>query len=118
MESAEMDASSALKLAASLACVVGAILATAWVLRRTGWLRPARPGCFRVLGTHSLNPRLSIIMVEIEDTRLLLGASPNSISLLHVMPGQLKAQTGHDSTVSSQAPACFPATLSGKLEQR
>jgi|GEM_PF-2323744 len=112
-----MDQASALKLVASLALVVGAILAAAWMLRRAGWLRNAGPAGFRILGTHSFNARLSIVMVEIEGARLLLGMGTHKISLLHVIPGPAGVQGQRDTVPSRQAGPSFPAMLSGKLER-
>jgi flagellar protein FliO/FliZ len=71
----------------ALVFVVGLLLATAWVARRSGWIRQRLGGAnLKVLGTLSLGARGSVALVQVEDTRLVLGVTAQQITLLHTFP--------------------------------
>lgn len=74
-----------LRLAFSLILVVALILFAAWVARRSGFVRPKNQK-IHILASQSLGARNSIIVVEIEKQKLVLGVSPQHIQLLHVLP--------------------------------
>ncbi len=72
----------------SLALIVLLILAGAWLMRRAGWLRAGAGHAIRVVGAQSLGARSSVAIVQIEDQRLVLGVTPQQITLLHTLPAQ------------------------------
>ena len=80
-----MDTSTAvlvLRVALSLACVLGLLW---WLGRRAGRspaLRRARPTAIGVVARQSLGGRTSVALVEVSGRTLLLGVSEHGVSLL------------------------------------
>jgi flagellar protein FliO/FliZ len=85
-----MDAAP-LRTIVGLVVVVATILLLAWVARRSGL--SARPSgrAMRVVDSLALGPRQRIIVVEIENTWMLVGVTAGQMTLLHTLPaGQLE----------------------------
>jgi len=87
-----MTEADALRMVASLALIVLIILAGAWLMRRTGLLRTGGGQSVKIVGAQSLGARSSIVVVQVEDAQLVVGVTPQQITLLHTMP------PGQDST--------------------
>jgi len=81
-----MSEAAVLRLIISLIFIVAMILACAWAMRRSGWLRSANPQAIKVLGSQSLGGRSFVSVVQVEDARLVLGVTAQQISLLHTLP--------------------------------
>ncbi|CAM5790185.1 flagellar biosynthetic protein FliO [Castellaniella caeni] len=82
-----MDQGQLLRVILSLLFILGLLLALAWAARRGGWLRQSTHGTqLRILGTQSLGARCSITVVQVEDSRLVLGVTPQQVTLLHTLP--------------------------------
>lgn len=77
-----MSQSDLLRLSLSLLLVVGLILGAAWIARRSGWLR-SKTQSIHIVASQSIGARAQLIIVEIENERLLLGVNPQQIQLLH-----------------------------------
>lgn len=71
-----------------LAFILILIFVMAWVFKRIGHLPMAGKGLVRVVGGTSLGARERVVVVEVEDARLVLGVSPGRIQTLHVLPAQ------------------------------
>ncbi|MDY0310415.1 MAG: flagellar biosynthetic protein FliO [Castellaniella sp.] len=84
-----MDQDQILRVVLALLFILGLLLMLAWVARRGGWL-PARTQTprLRVLGTLRLGVRSSVALVQVENTRLVLGVTAQQITLLHTLPDQ------------------------------
>lgn len=82
-----MDQTQTLRVIGALLFVLVLMLALTWIARRYGWLRhTGQSRLLRVLATHSLGARCNITIIQVDDTRLVLGVTPQEISLLHVLP--------------------------------
>ncbi|MYN11650.1 flagellar biosynthetic protein FliO [Pusillimonas sp. TS35] len=77
---------SILRLIGSLTLIVALILAVAWACRKTGLLRGAGGEQIRLIASRSLGARQSLAIIEVEQTRLVIGVGPQQLSLLHVLP--------------------------------
>jgi len=75
-----------IRVVIGLLLVVGAILACAWLARRTGLLARRDAGLLRVVGNLPLGPRAQVAVVEIEGTWLVVGMAQSQMTLLHTMP--------------------------------
>ncbi len=75
-----------LTTALGLAVILGIIFAGAWLLRRFGALPAGGRGMVRVLGGASLGARERIVVVQVEDARLVLGVAPGRVEMLHRLP--------------------------------
>ena len=71
------------QLTLGLLVVLGAVLATAWLLRRYGGLQTSGNGALRILGGLSMGPRERVVLVQVGDTQLLLGVAPGRVQTLH-----------------------------------
>ena len=76
-----MSAAGALLLVLALIYAVFFIL-RAWGVRR-GWVLPPTGSALRVLGSHSLDGRKTLYLVQVGTSVLLLGAGSSEVSLLH-----------------------------------
>lgn len=81
-----MTEAAVLRLIVSLLFIVALILVCAWLTRRTGWLRAGSSQTIKLLGSQSLGARTFVALVEVDNTRLVLGVTAQQISLLHTLP--------------------------------
>ncbi|GAA3540298.1 flagellar biosynthetic protein FliO [Zobellella aerophila] len=76
------------KTAAVLALIIALILLCGYLLRRLGPHR-SRPGLnLKVVASTALGPRERVVVVELEDTWLVLGVGGGQVSKLHELPAQ------------------------------
>ncbi len=61
------------------------IFGIAWAFKRYTHLPKGRGQNMRVVGGVSLGPRERVVVVEIDDTRLVLGVAPGRVQTLHVL---------------------------------
>jgi flagellar protein FliO/FliZ len=69
-----------------LILVLAAIGATAWLLRRFVPGQAGAAGAFRIIGGAMVGPKERLVLVEINDTWLLLGVASGQVNTLHTMP--------------------------------
>lgn len=77
--------SSLLQVLFGLGLVLGAIAGTAWLLRRLTPGQVAASGSLRVVGGVAVGPKERVVLVDVGDTRLVLGVSPGQVTTLHQM---------------------------------
>lgn len=80
-----MSQAELLRLSLSLVLVVVLILFVSWLARRSGLLRKKNQD-IRIVAHQSLGSRNSIMIIEVEQQRLVLGVTPQNINLLHQLP--------------------------------
>ncbi len=68
----------------ALAIVTAAIFALAWVVKRLGNTHLLQQRNLKVLSTMPLGTREKVILIEVENQKILLGVTPSNISSLHV----------------------------------
>ncbi len=85
-----------LQLTLGLAVVLAAVIGLSWLLRRHAL---PRGGAIQVLGGLPLGTRERLLLVEVEQIRLLIGVTATQIQALHVFP------------VSPSSPLSFQSTL-------
>jgi len=66
-----------------LAIVVIAIIAMAWVIKRTGYVNTRANGQLKVIGGLTLTQRERLLLIQVGNKQLLIGVSPGRISTLH-----------------------------------
>ena len=81
-----MTEAAALRLILSLFFVLALILAGAWLTRRAGWLQPGTKRMIKLIDTQNLGSRTYVALVDVDDTRLVLGVTTSQVSLLHTLP--------------------------------
>jgi flagellar protein FliO/FliZ len=74
-----------LKITLSLLLVLGAIVAVAWALKRMNVAQQGRGNLLKVIGSVAVGQRERVVLVEINDTWLLVGVGPGQIRTLHTL---------------------------------
>lgn len=62
--------------------VLAAIPVVLWLLKRLQTLRPAAGGTLQLNGQLALGPRERVVLVQVGDRELVLGVTPQQITLL------------------------------------
>ncbi|CAM6380700.1 flagellar biosynthetic protein FliO [Citrobacter sedlakii] len=76
-----------LQISGALLGIIVLILAAAWVIKRLG-LAPKSGNTrgLKVSASTSLGPRERVVIVDVEDARLVLGVTASHINVLHTLP--------------------------------
>ncbi len=77
---------SLLQVLLGLGIVLAVIAGTAWLLKRLGPGQTSPAGAMRVVGGVAIGPKERVVLVDVGDTRLVLGVAPGHVSTLHQMP--------------------------------
>jgi flagellar protein FliO/FliZ len=81
-----------LQVVLGLAAVIAALLGGLWLLRRIAAPRGGAAGALRVVSAMAVGQRERVVLIEVEDTWLVVGVAPGQVSALHQMPrGKLAA---------------------------
>ncbi len=80
-----MDGGMLLQTMMGLLLVLGVIFVLGWLLRRIGRIPGAGKGDIRILGGVALGTRERAVLLQVENTRLLVGVAPGRIQTLHVL---------------------------------
>jgi flagellar protein FliO/FliZ len=85
-ETPGVPGSAILQMLCALALIVGLLFLVAFLLRRFGGRAFGNTGAMRLVGGLALGPRERIVLVEIEETWLVVGIVPGQIKTLHTLP--------------------------------
>jgi len=80
-----IDSSHLANTAVGLILVLALIIGLAWVLRRFGGLPNVGKGVVTIVGGVSLGTRERAVLLQVGETRLLVGVSPGRVQTLHVL---------------------------------
>lgn len=108
-----MSSGNLLQLTFGLVLVLGAILGSAWLLRRYGRLQTGVSGALRILGGLSLGPRERMVLVQVGENQLLVGVAPGRVQTLHVLDKPVTV-----SDTPANAGDSFAARLGAALKQQ
>ena len=78
-------ASSMLQITLSLLLVLVVILAIGWLLKRMNVAQQGSANLLQVIGSVAIGQRERVILLEVNDTWLLIGVGPGQIRTLHTM---------------------------------
>lgn len=81
-----MSAGSVFQLIFSLALVLGLIAAVAWLVKRMNLPQHGLGKQLKVISGIAVGQRERILLVEINDTWLVVGVAPGSVRTLHTLP--------------------------------
>lgn len=70
----------------ALVIVIAAIAGSAWLMRRFGPTQMGPGGAMRVIGGVMIGPRERLVLVEVNETWLIIGVAPGHVSSVHSMP--------------------------------
>ncbi len=74
-----------IKITLSLFLVLAAIVAVAWLLKRMNVAQQGRGNLLKVIGTVAVGQRERVVLIEINETWLLVGVGPGQIRTLHTL---------------------------------
>lgn len=77
---------SLLQVFLGLGAVIAAIVGGLWLLKRLSAPQGAAAGALRVIAGASVGPRERVVLLEVQDTWLVVGVAPGQVSALHQMP--------------------------------
>lgn len=84
---AAVPGSPLVQVSGALLGIILLILAAARVIKRTGFAsKGAGTRGLKVTASTSLGPRERVVIVEVEDARLVLGVTASQINVLHTLP--------------------------------
>lgn len=92
-----------LQVTLGLFAVLAMILATAWIVRRTGAVRGIAGGQLRVLGALSMGQRERVVLIQVGETQLLVGIAPGQVRTLHVLDKPIVSDGANGCVVSALA---------------
>lgn len=81
-----VSAGSLLQVMLSLLLVLAAIILVAWVLKRINLPQNSASGALKVVSGVAVGQRERIVLVEINDTWLVVGVAPGQVTALHTLP--------------------------------
>lgn len=84
---AEPATPSMARLLFGLVAVLGLLALCAWLIRRGGFA--AQAGAIKIIAQCPVGTRERVMVVQVGDQQLLLGVTPQQISLLHTLPQPL-----------------------------
>jgi flagellar protein FliO/FliZ len=99
-----LGAEGLLETAAGLLLVLATIIALAWAARRYGRFSMAGKGLVNVLGGITLGSRERVVVVQVEDTRLVLGVAPGRIETLYVLDRAEDAESPFARALETEMP--------------
>lgn len=91
----EPMASPLIQVSGALLGIIVLILAAAWVVKRIlpGATQSRAGGNLKVSASASLGARERVVIVNVEDARLVLGVTAQQVTLLHTLPPAPQAST-------------------------
>ena len=89
---AAMSSGSVLQVVLSLLLVLAAVVLVGWILKRINLPQQGAGNALRVISGVAVGQRERIVLVEVNDTWLVVGVAPGQVNALHTMPkGSLSA---------------------------
>ena len=102
-----------MQVSGALLGIILLILVAAWVIKRLGFApKGGSTRGLKVSASTSLGPRERVVIVDVEDARLVLGVTASTINVLHTLP---PAPVVPEETPS--APADFQAMMKSLLNR-
>jgi len=104
-----------ISVSAALGGIIILILLVAWIARRFGFAgtRIAGKKTLQIRASASLGPRERVVVVDIEDVRLVLGVTASQITHLHTLPFTPESEQ----PVSQDNPADFQNMMKKLLKR-
>lgn len=101
----------------SLLLVLAAIVLVAWLLKRMNLAQQGTAGHLKVIGGVAIGQRERVVLVEVDDTWLVVGVGPGQIRTLHTLAKPAGAVSDGMASAPSADPK-FAALLSSVINRR
>lgn len=102
----------------SLLLVLAAIMLVGWLLKRVNTTKLGAGNLLKVLGSVAVGQRERIVLVEVDDTWLVVGVGPGQIRTLHTLQKQTLQDAESSAPGSRQPDNKFAKLLSTVLQHR
>lgn len=83
---APVSSGSVVQVIVSLLLVLAAVLAVGWVLKRLHLPQQGAGNLLKVISGVSVGQRERLVLVEVNDTWLVVGVAPGQVRTLHTLP--------------------------------
>lgn len=104
-----------MQVSGALVGIILLILAAAWLAKRFGMgVKGAGNRGLKISAATTLGPRERVVIVDVEDARLVLGVTSAQITLLHTLP---PAPTPPESGETKVAPSDFQSLMKSMLKR-
>ena len=102
-----------LQVSGALLGIIAFILIVAWLAKRIGLAgKTAGARGLKLAASTSLGPRERVVIIEVEDARLVLGVTASQINILHTLPpAPVSEETG------KEVPPDFQAMMKSLLKR-
>lgn len=112
---AAVSTGSVLQVIVSLLLVLAAVVMVAWVLKRINLPQQGSASALKVISGVAVGQRERVVLVEVNDTWLVVGVAPGQVNALHSMPkGSIPIQANTTGNPSSD----FQSWLKKMMEKR
>lgn len=91
-----LSASSIANMVMGLGLVLVLIFLMAWVVKRMGGMQLSGSQKIKLLSGLSLGAREKVILIQVENKRLVLGVAQGQVSTLHVLDGEFESSDNED----------------------
>lgn len=112
---AAVSSGSVMQIIFSLILVLGAVALVAWLMKRINLPQHGAASLLKVISGVAVGQRERIVLVEVNDTWLVVGIAPGQVRTLHTMPkGTIPAGTN----TANAADGKFQVWLKQMVEKR
>lgn len=114
---AAVSSGSVLQVILSLLLVLAAVVLVGWILKRINLPQQGTGNALKVISGVAVGQRERIVLVEVNDTWLVVGVAPGQVNALHSMPkGSLPSVSSSNSTTGDDNK--FQGWLKQMMEKR
>jgi flagellar protein FliO/FliZ len=107
-----------LQVMLGLGIVLAVMAGCAWLLRRLGSMPRGGAGAIKVIGGSAVGQRERVVLIEVNDTWLLVGVAPGHVTALHSMPKGENQPDGTPQAEDAVLNGSFPAWFKRMMEKR
>jgi flagellar protein FliO/FliZ len=112
---AAVSTGSVLQVIVSLLLVLAAVVMVAWILKRINLPQQGAGNALKVISGVAVGQRERVVLVEVNDTWLVVGVAPGQVNALHSMPkGSVPIQSNSAGISSND----FQSWLKKMMEKR
>ncbi|MGV8933255.1 MAG: flagellar biosynthetic protein FliO [Gallionellaceae bacterium] len=83
---ATVSSGSVMQIIFSLILVLAAVAVVAWMMKRINMPQHGAGSLLKVLSGVAVGPRERVVLMEVNDTWLIVGVAPGQVRTLHTMP--------------------------------
>ncbi len=112
---AAVSTGSVLQVIVSLLLVLAAVVMVAWVLKRINLPQQGGTNALKVISGVAVGQRERVVLVEVNDTWLVVGVAPGQVNALHSMP---KGSIPNTAQSSNGIDTNFQSWLKKMMEKR